>query len=75
MPLGVTGLAGVAACPAPVCLVRVPSSVLMGVDLGAAGLYLDAGIARGMLVRGWGGGPWLSVFCATRALVGYRNLA
>lgn len=70
----VTGLAGMAVCPATVRLVRVPSSVLIGVDLAAAGLYLDAGTARGMLVRGWGG-QWLSVFCVTRALVGYRNLA
>lgn len=43
--------------------------------MAAAGLYLDAGRARGTLGRGCGGGPWPSVFCVTRALVGYRNLA
>lgn len=55
--------------------VRVPSSVPAGTDLGAAGLFLDPGGARGTLGRGWGGRPWPSVLCATRALVGYRNLA
>lgn len=62
-------------CPEPAHPVKVPSSALVGADLAAAGLYLDAGRARGTLGRGWGGGPWPSVFCATRALVGYRNLA
>lgn len=46
-----------------------------GADLVGAGLYLEPGRARGMLGRDWGGGPWLSVLCVTRALVGYKNLA
>lgn len=46
-----------------------------GADLAGAGLYLEPGRVRGTLGRGWGGRPWLSVLCVTRAFVGYKNLA
>lgn len=55
--------------------VRLPSSVPAGADLAGAGLYLEPGRVRGTLGRGWGGRPWLSVLCVTRAFVGYKNLA
>lgn len=53
----------------------LPSSVPAGVALAVAGLCLAPGRARGMLGRGWGCRLWLSLLCATRALVGYRNFA
>lgn len=49
--------------------------MLAGTALIGAGLHLDVGRVRGQLDRSWDGRAWLSVLGATKALVGYRNLA